>query len=111
MLADGDYRRARPYPLARGRGGVEVIHRAAARIPAAERVARGTVSALGDGLVELSVVHAGEGVGLVDDAGNAVREGRVVDAVEYHGADRDLSGIRLSPRLGGNEPCEEIFVV
>ena len=110
MVADGDDQRARPDPGAGRGGGIEVIQRAAAGVAAAERVAGRAPGAFGDGLVKLSVGDGGEGVGLVDDAGDRVREGGMAHAVEHDRADRDLAVIGLAARLGGNDARQEILV-
>ena len=110
MAADGNDQRSRPDPCAGGGGGIKIVDGAAARVPAAQRILRGAIGALGDRLVELPVVDAGEGVGLVDDAGDRRGKGRMAHAVEHHRADRDLPDIGLAARLGGDEPREQIDV-
>ncbi len=108
MASDDDDQRPRPDPFTRGFGGVEIVNCAAGGIPAVQRILRGAVGASRDGLVELAVIDTGEGAVLIDDAGDGIREGRMAHTVEHHGADGDLAGIGLSPRLGGDQAREQI---
>ena len=108
MLADVYDERARPDPFAGGGDGVKIVDGAVARVPAVHGVPGGAIGALGHRLVELAVVQAGEGPGLIDDLRDRVGEGRVADAVEDHGADGDLALIGLPSRLGGDEAGQEV---
>ena len=57
--------------------------------------------------IYLPVGHAVERSRLVDHARYGVREPRAPDAVEHHRRHRDLSGVRLSPRLSVDHPREQ----
>ena len=87
MLPDDRDERPRPDPRAGGRGRIEIIDRAAGGIDAVECIARGAVGALRDRLIELPIRDARERAALIDDAGERIRERRVLDAVEHDGAD------------------------
>ena len=99
MLPDDRDERPRPDPRAGGRGRIEIIDRAAGGIDAVECIARGAVGALRDRLIELPIRDARERAALIDDAGERIRERRVLDAVENDGADGHLAGVRLAAVL------------
>ena len=107
MFAYGYYLRPGPDPGVGGRDRVEVVDGAAGGVGSGEGVAGGLIGAVCHGLVPLAVQHAAEGAGLEDDLGYRVREGRVLHPVEHDGADRDLAGIGLAPRLGRDEPRQQ----
>ena len=110
MLTDDGDERARPDPRARGRRGIEIVDRTAGRVDPVERVACSAVGALGDRLVELPVIQAGERAGLVDNSGDGIWERRMLHPVEDDRADRDLPLIGFAARLGGNKPREQVDV-
>ena len=110
VLAYFDDKRPRPYPFACRGDGIEIVYSAIARVPAVQRVARRAVGALGDRLVELPVIQAGERAGLVDNSGDGIWERRMLHPVEDDRADRDLPLIGFAARLGGNKPREQVDV-
>ena len=61
MLTDDRDERAGPDPRAGGRGRIEIINRTAGRIDPVERIACGTIGALRDWLIELSIADARKG--------------------------------------------------
>ena len=83
MLPDDRDERPRPDPRAGGCGRIEIIDCAAGRVHPVERIARGTIGALRDRLIELSIADARKGPALIDDTGERVRERRVLDAVHW----------------------------
>ena len=110
MAADGEHLGTGPYPFACRRRWIEVIDCAAGGAGAVERLARGSVGTVGDRLVELSVVKAGECALLIDNARKRIRERGMIDTVEDDGSDRHLTDIRLSSCLRGNEPRQQVNI-
>ena len=108
MLTDDRDERAGPDPRAGGRGRIEIINRAAGRIDPVERIARGAVGALRDRLIELPVADARKGPALIDDAGERVRERRMLNTVEHNSTNGHLPGIRLTTRLRRDQAREQI---
>ena len=108
MLPDDRDERPRPDPRAGGRGRIEIIDRAAGGIDPIECIARGAVGALRDRLIELPIRDARERAALIDDAGERIRERRVLDAVEHNGADGHLAGVRLAAGLRRDQAREQI---
>ena len=108
MLADDRDERPGPDPRAGGRGRIEIIDCAAGRVDPVECVTRGAIGALRDRLIELPVRDARKCPTLIDDAGERIRERRVLDAVEHDGADGHLTGLRLAAGLGRNQAREQI---
>ena len=108
MLTDDRDERPRPDPRAGGRGRIEIINRAAGRIDPVERIARGPIGALRDRLIELPVRDARERPALIDNAGERVRERRMLNTVEHNGTNGHLPGIRLTTGLGRDQAREQI---
>ena len=107
MVADDRDEGPGPDPAAGGRGGVEVVYGPAAGIGSVEGGLGGPDGGLGHRLVDLPIVHTGEGAGLIDHAGDGAGEGGVADPVEDHRPHRHLAQIGLAPGLGGDDPCQE----
>lgn len=93
MVADSFNNRAGTNPGIGGFGRIIIIDGSAGGIPSVERVACGVIRGVADRLIKLSVGDGGESPRLINDAGQRIREGRVLNAIKNHGSHSYLSGI------------------
>ena len=105
MVADGCGDRQGADPLIFCCFRIVIINASAGGIPAVKRVSCRIISGGGNRLIDLSVNNGGKGSVLVDYAGERVGERGMFDPVQNNGADGNLTGIRFSPRFGGNDSC------
>lgn len=110
MLADHGDDRTGENPLVCRFGGVIVIDGSAGRILAVDGVTGRTVSALGDRSVDSAIIEAGERARLIDDAGERIREGGMLHAVENHRADGYLSCVGFASGFGGYNLGQQVNV-
>lgn len=72
MVPDGGNGGPGPDPLVGGGFGIEIVDGAAGGIPAVDSVLGGPFGGIRNRLVELTVVQAGKGAGLIDYTGKSV---------------------------------------
>ena len=87
-----------------------VIECTAGRIGAIESLTSCAACRVGDSFVDLSIGNGGEGARLIDNTGDAVREGGGLHAVEDNCADCYLTDIGFSAGFGGDDAGEQFKV-
>ena len=110
MVPDGGNGGPGPDPLVGGGFGIEIVDGAAGGVPAVDSVLGGPFGGIRNRLVELTVVQAGKGAGLIDYTGKSVGKRGMLNPVQDHRAYGHLSGIRLASGLGGYGPSQQRYV-
>lgn len=100
-----------PDPAAGCGAGIKIIDGSAAGVGAVERLPGGPDGGFGHRLVDLPIVHAGEGARLIDHSRDGVGEGGVAHPVEDHGAHRHLAAVGLAPGLRRDDTGQQIHAV
>ena len=108
MAPDDFDERAAPDPGAGGGVGIEVVDGPAGGVASVERFPGRPIGGGGHRLIDLPIHHAGEGALLVDNPGDGIGEGRVVDPVENDGAYSYLAAVRLSSGLGRDDFSQQV---
>ena len=88
-----------------------IVYGAAGGVPSVNGIPRRLLRSRSGGDIPVAVSHAGKSAGLINNAGNAVRKGWMLHAVQHNRSNCDLSGITFAPRFGGNHLCQQINII